>query len=175
MGEGWCSVYPVKPQCERNEVLTNIKIIELVKRGSSDAVVIEKIQCATPYFDVTPKGLKQLKEAGVSEPVIQQMANAQKKVSSGTATAESSTTATQAATGNANSTTPQLTPTQRRTAEEATRRANRSVPVPEGGNQNTTTPPSNPPTEAITATPATANKTQTRSKKKRRQRRRSQP
>ncbi len=57
----------------KREVLTNASIIELVKLGLSDALVIEKIRQSERNFDTSVEGLRQLKGARVSEAVIREM------------------------------------------------------------------------------------------------------
>ena len=55
------------------EVLSNTSIIELQALNMGDAVIIEKIQTSTCNFDTSISGLKSLKAANVSGPVIQAM------------------------------------------------------------------------------------------------------
>lgn len=57
----------------KKEILTNASIIELVKLGLSDALVIEKIRQSEQNFDTSVEGLRQLKAARVSETVIREM------------------------------------------------------------------------------------------------------
>lgn len=55
------------------ESLTNKSVIELQQLGLGEGVVMEKIRSSKGSYDVSIKGLKQLKEAGVSDNVIQAM------------------------------------------------------------------------------------------------------
>ncbi|MGH9846492.1 MAG: hypothetical protein ACREEM_47955 [Blastocatellia bacterium] len=71
-------VIPASPQSAgagqtQKEVLTNTSVIELVKLGLSDALVIEKIRQSEHNFDTSVEGLRQLKAARVSETVIREM------------------------------------------------------------------------------------------------------
>lgn len=57
----------------KKEVLTNGTIIELVKLGFSDAVILAKIRQSDLNFDTSLEGLKGLKAARVSDAIIQEM------------------------------------------------------------------------------------------------------
>jgi len=57
----------------REEILTNNSVLELRKLGFGDPVIIEKIRISLCKFDLSLPGMKQLKEAGVSDAVIQAM------------------------------------------------------------------------------------------------------
>ena len=58
---------------EKEQPLTNDIVIELVKAGLSDAIVIEKIRASACMFDVTPEALIRLRKTGVSNGVISAM------------------------------------------------------------------------------------------------------
>lgn len=58
---------------KKEETLTNKSIIELQQLNLGDVVIIEKIKASKCDFDVSVSGLKQLKEARVSDAVIQTM------------------------------------------------------------------------------------------------------
>ena len=58
---------------QKEETLTNKSVIELHELNLNDGVLIEKIKTSRCDFDVSISGLKQLKEAKVSDPVIQVM------------------------------------------------------------------------------------------------------
>lgn len=58
------------------EVLTNESLISLKKAGFSDAILISKIRSSQTKFDVSTKGLIGLKNAGMSEQVIEAVVNA---------------------------------------------------------------------------------------------------
>jgi hypothetical protein len=60
-------------EAKKEETLTNKSIIELQQLNLGDAVIIEKIKTSKCDFDVSISGLKQLKEAKVSDAVIQAM------------------------------------------------------------------------------------------------------
>jgi hypothetical protein len=55
------------------EKLTNASVIEMHKLEFGDSVVVEKIKNSTCAFDVSLDALKQLKDAGISDPIIQAM------------------------------------------------------------------------------------------------------
>jgi hypothetical protein len=61
------------PSAGSSEILTNHEILQLVKAKMSDAVVITKIKASTCRFDVSTQSLTALKEAGVSDAVLQVM------------------------------------------------------------------------------------------------------
>jgi hypothetical protein len=58
------------------ETLNNASIIQLQGLNLGDGVILDKIRTSKTDFDVTVAGLKQLKEAKVSDAVIQAMINA---------------------------------------------------------------------------------------------------
>jgi len=66
-----------------DEILSNASIVELQKMNLGDAVIIAKIKASKCNFDTSMDGLKQLKDANVSSPVIGAMLAASS--SSGTA------------------------------------------------------------------------------------------
>src|SRR5271169_1564987 len=55
------------------ETLTNDSVIQLHKLGLGDAVIVSKIQASTCNFDTSVDALKALKDAGISDSVIQAM------------------------------------------------------------------------------------------------------
>jgi hypothetical protein len=55
------------------ETLTNDSVIQLHKLGLGDAVIVSKIQASTCNFDTSVDALKVLKDAGISDSVIQAM------------------------------------------------------------------------------------------------------
>lgn len=61
------------PAASADETLNNASIIELQGLNLGDAVIIEKIKTSKSDFDTSINGLKQLKAASVSAPVIQAM------------------------------------------------------------------------------------------------------
>ena len=56
-----------------DEKLTNASVVEMHKLGLGDGVVIDKIKSSACSFDLGVDALKQLKESGVSDAVIQAM------------------------------------------------------------------------------------------------------
>ena len=56
-----------------NETLDNAAVIKMQTLGLGEAVIVEKIKTARGNFDTSLDGLKQLKEAGVSDEVIRNM------------------------------------------------------------------------------------------------------
>jgi hypothetical protein len=77
----------------KREVLTNVTVIEMVKLGLSDTVIIEKIRQSEHNFDTSLDGLKQLKAANVSNTIIAVMVNPQSAAASVSAGAANSRTA----------------------------------------------------------------------------------
>lgn len=73
------SVAPVQSQSTNanKEALTNVKVIELVKLGLSETIVVEKIRQSECNFDTSTSGLAQLKGAKVSDAIIMAMMNPQ--------------------------------------------------------------------------------------------------
>ena len=59
----------------QKEVMTNASVIELVKLGLGEAVIIQKIRQSERKFDTTNAGLAQLKAARVSDNIIMEMMN----------------------------------------------------------------------------------------------------
>lgn len=57
----------------QSEVLTNASVIELVKLGLADDLIIQKIRQSAGSYDTSVEGLKQLKAARVSDTVIKEM------------------------------------------------------------------------------------------------------
>jgi hypothetical protein len=55
------------------ETLTNDSVIQLHKLGLGDSVVVQKIKASTCNFDTSIDALKALKDAGISDEVIQAM------------------------------------------------------------------------------------------------------
>ncbi len=53
--------------------MTNDDVIKMVKGGLGDATVLQAIDGAEAGFDTSPDGLVQLKQGGVSDPVIQRI------------------------------------------------------------------------------------------------------
>lgn len=64
---------PAPTDTQTTEILTNHEVVQLVEAKMSDAVVITKIKASTCKFDVSTESLAGLKEAGVSDAVIQVM------------------------------------------------------------------------------------------------------
>jgi outer membrane lipoprotein-sorting protein len=58
---------------ESQEIITNETIIELVKSGLSDNAIISLIKRSKKKFDMSPQSLIKLKQAGVSNAVIEEM------------------------------------------------------------------------------------------------------
>jgi hypothetical protein len=54
----------------QTEILTNAKIIEMVKAGIGGPLVINKIKSADGNFDVSADGMIELKKAGVTDEII---------------------------------------------------------------------------------------------------------
>jgi outer membrane lipoprotein-sorting protein len=61
---------------EKPRTLTNTDVINMAKSGIGEQIIILTIQKATTRFDTSPDALIQLKNAGVSDPVLNAMLNA---------------------------------------------------------------------------------------------------
>jgi hypothetical protein len=59
----------------QKEVMTNASVIELVKLGLGEAVIIQKIRQSERKFDTSNAGLAQLKAAKVSDNILMEMMN----------------------------------------------------------------------------------------------------
>lgn len=59
----------------QQEVMTNASVIELVKLGLGEAVIIQKMRQSERRFDTSNAGLAQLKGAKVSDSIIMEMMN----------------------------------------------------------------------------------------------------
>lgn len=69
-------IAPTELQAQaKKEVLTNAKIIELVRLGLSEGIIVEKIRQSECQCDTSSDGLAQLKAAKVSDAVIMAMLN----------------------------------------------------------------------------------------------------
>ncbi|MGI8544108.1 MAG: hypothetical protein ACR2MD_11630, partial [Aridibacter sp.] len=55
------------------ETLTNSEVLELVRSGFSEDLIIAKIKASDANFDTTTDGIKLLKKSGVSDSLILQM------------------------------------------------------------------------------------------------------
>jgi hypothetical protein len=71
-----CLVCVVSPSARAAEALTNESVIEMVKLGLGEPVIIKKIKSGPTAFDTGISGLKALKQAGVSDAVIEAMMSA---------------------------------------------------------------------------------------------------
>src|SRR5260370_21506006 len=69
------------------EVLTNDSVIQMVKAGLPEAVVIAKIKSTSSKFDLKPDSLVSLKKAGVSDKVLEAMVAAGRGAGPSTAAA----------------------------------------------------------------------------------------
>jgi hypothetical protein len=112
-------------------VLTNADLIKLSKSGLSDSVLVERIRCSETNFKTGPDELNRLKIQGVSEAVIREMRNSQKQPLQKCREDSSSkgSVAPQGPTRPVNSRPEELTPAQLKAQEDATSRANLSVPI----------------------------------------------
>lgn len=59
------------------EVLTNSDVVKMAKAKLGDAIIISTIKASASNFDTSVNAMVKLKEAGVSDPVIQAMRDAQ--------------------------------------------------------------------------------------------------
>lgn len=82
---------PISISAQTQETLTNQKVVEMVKTGFSEQLVIAKIKSSKNSFDTSTTAIKQLKTAGVSDTVI--LAMVEKGSSKETADTTSNTNA----------------------------------------------------------------------------------
>ncbi len=59
-----------KPDQSKEELLTNDSIVELLKVGLDEDIIIDKIQKSTCHFDMSVQGLVGLKKAGATDRLI---------------------------------------------------------------------------------------------------------
>lgn len=78
-------IVPNSNYAQTQEVLNNQSIIELVKLGLSDEIIITKIKSSETAFDVSTADLQKLKESGVSNAVIMAMVSTKASLSAQTA------------------------------------------------------------------------------------------
>ena len=64
---------PTNISAQTQEVLTNQKIIEMLKSGLSSEIVLAKIKNSKNSFDTSTSGIRELKNAGVSDSIILEM------------------------------------------------------------------------------------------------------
>jgi len=77
MGQVWSKEAPAASvPAAPSEVLTNEDIIRMVEAKLGDSVILAKIQGSTVEFNTSIDGLIVLKQAGVSDAVIQAMTEA---------------------------------------------------------------------------------------------------
>lgn len=70
------TIAPSQVQAQsKQEVLTNTKVIELVRLGLAEKIIIEKIRQTETQFDTSVDGLAKLKAAKVSSEIIMAMLN----------------------------------------------------------------------------------------------------
>lgn len=70
----------VAQEKSESSVLTNESVIELVKSGISEGIVLAKIKNSDSNFDTSSAALVKLKESGVSENIIMAMIEAKPKI-----------------------------------------------------------------------------------------------
>ena len=69
------AAFSVPPRMKA-QALTNSDVIKMVRAKLGDAVIVSEIKHSTCRFDTTPNGLIELKQAGVSDKVLQAMTEA---------------------------------------------------------------------------------------------------
>jgi len=67
---------PQQPNAIQNGALSNQDIVRMTKASFDDATIVKTIDSHSTAFDLSVDGLLKLKEAGVSQPVIQAMLSA---------------------------------------------------------------------------------------------------
>lgn len=68
---------PGQPGEAASDVLTNSDVVKMARVKLADSIIISKIKASACNFDTSVDALVKLKEAGVSDPVIQAMNDAQ--------------------------------------------------------------------------------------------------
>ncbi len=58
---------------QASKSLTNRDVLEIVKAGFEGATIIQAIEANEPAFDTSAQALLELKNAGVSEPILRAM------------------------------------------------------------------------------------------------------
>ena len=67
----FCLIFsPINISAQTQETLTNEKVVEMVKTGFSEQIVVAKIKSSKNSFDTSTEAIKQLKNSGVSDSVI---------------------------------------------------------------------------------------------------------
>jgi hypothetical protein len=66
-----------QPAQNGGDVLTNSDVVKMVKAKLGDGIIISTVRSSACNFDTSVNGMVKLKEAGVSDPVIQAMRDAQ--------------------------------------------------------------------------------------------------
>lgn len=64
---------PIAISAQTQEVLTNQKVIEMVKTGISNQIIIAKIKSSKNSFDTSTKAIQALKTVGVNDSIILEM------------------------------------------------------------------------------------------------------
>lgn len=64
---------PINVAAQTQEILNNKSVIEMVKSGYSDQVIISMIKSSKNKFDTSVSGINELKKSGVSDSVILEM------------------------------------------------------------------------------------------------------
>ncbi|MGI8640217.1 MAG: hypothetical protein ACR2MG_09675 [Pyrinomonadaceae bacterium] len=64
---------PIKISAQTQELLTNQKIVEMVKTGLSNEIIVAKIKSSKNSFDTSTTAIRELKKAGVSDSIILEM------------------------------------------------------------------------------------------------------
>lgn len=77
-----CAGQSSERRWQKKDVLTNARVIQLVKKGIAEEAIIEKIRRSEHRFDISVKGLRSLRFAGVSEAVISEIVHIQGNASS---------------------------------------------------------------------------------------------
>jgi hypothetical protein len=70
-------VSPAQPAAASGEALTNGDVVKMVKAKLGDDIIISTVNSSACNFDTSVNGMVTLKEAGVSDPVIKAMRDAQ--------------------------------------------------------------------------------------------------
>lgn len=64
------AVSPINVAAQTQETLNNIKVIDMVKTGLSQPLIIAKIKASKGNYDTSTTAIKQLKDAGISDAII---------------------------------------------------------------------------------------------------------
>ncbi len=80
----FCVAFVTAQDKTNNTVLTNESVIELIKAGLSESIILTKIKNSKTEFDTSSSALVKLKESGLSDNIIMAMIEAKPKTNNST-------------------------------------------------------------------------------------------